>query len=76
MSLLGKDAADFWKTEGKKENSWGTLDFEGNWFPLTSPWNGRQGGDSPERELVMYRVGEKAAGRLLDGRTWDEVPTL
>ena len=24
---------------------------------------------------LMYRVGKKAAGRLLDGRTWDEVPT-
>lgn len=23
----------------------------------------------------LYRVGKKAAGRLLDGRTWDEVPT-
>lgn len=25
---------------------------------------------------VMVRVGKKAAGRLLDGRTWDELPTL
>lgn len=24
---------------------------------------------------VSYRLGKKAAGRLLDGRTWDEVPT-
>jgi len=23
---------------------------------------------------LVYRVGKKAAGRLLDGRTWDEVP--
>jgi len=23
----------------------------------------------------MHRIGKKAAGRLLDGRTWDEVPT-
>jgi len=23
----------------------------------------------------MYRVGKKAAGRMLDGRTWDEVPS-
>lgn len=23
----------------------------------------------------MYKVGKKAAGRLLDGRTWDEMPT-
>ena len=25
---------------------------------------------------TMYRVGKKAAGRELDGRTWDEFPTL
>jgi protein gp37 len=24
----------------------------------------------------MYRVGKKAAGRLLDGRTWDEMPEM
>lgn len=24
---------------------------------------------------IMHRVGKKAAGRLLDGRTWDEYPT-
>ncbi|MCL4500224.1 MAG: phage Gp37/Gp68 family protein, partial [Deltaproteobacteria bacterium] len=23
---------------------WGTLDIDGNWFPLTTPWNGNQGG--------------------------------
>jgi protein gp37 len=25
-------------------------------------------------ESTMYRIGKKAAGRLLDGRTWDEFP--
>jgi hypothetical protein len=25
---------------------------------------------------TLYRVGKKAAGRLLDGRTWDEFPSL
>jgi protein gp37 len=24
----------------------------------------------------FYRVGKKAAGRLLDGRTWDELPKV
>lgn len=24
--------------------------------------------------LLMSRVGKKTAGRLLDGKTWDEVP--
>jgi protein gp37 len=27
----------------------------------------------PDRS-ISYRVGKKAAGRLLDGRTWDEYP--
>jgi protein gp37 len=54
--------------------NWGTLDIEGNWFPQTTPWNGKQGNDSETREYVMYRVGKKTAGRLLDGRTWDEYP--
>jgi len=25
---------------------------------------------------MMYRVGKKAAGRILDGRTWDEMPEM
>jgi len=25
-------------------------------------------------EPDLFRVGKKAAGRLLDGRTWDEMP--
>jgi len=24
--------------------------------------------------IIAYRVGKATAGRLLDGRTWDEVP--
>ena len=28
----------------------------------------------PAGAMTIYRVGKKAAGRLLDGRTWDEVP--
>lgn len=27
-----------------------------------------------EQEMIMYRVGKKAAGRLLDKREWNEVP--
>jgi protein gp37 len=26
-------------------------------------------------DLVMTRIGKKAAGRVLDGQTWDEMPT-
>lgn len=34
---------------------------------------GHQPGDS--RTWLMAKVGKKAAGRVLDGRTWDEYPT-
>ena len=30
---------------------------------------------APLNEDTMQRVGKKVAGRLLDGRTWDEMPT-
>jgi protein gp37 len=26
-------------------------------------------------KLVLYAVGKKVAGRRLDGRTWDQLPT-
>lgn len=41
----------------------------GNWVP---------DGDSPDlsNNHSMIRVPKKAAGRLLDGRTWDEYPTV
>lgn len=53
---------------------WGTLDMHGRWFPETTPWNGREGQDSETREYVMLAVGKGKAGRMLDGRTWDEMP--
>lgn len=31
---------------------------------------------APARNYEMRRVGKKAAGRLLDGRTWDEMPEV
>jgi protein gp37 len=31
-------------------------------------------GTNGDGAVVMYKVGKKAAGRMLDGRTWDEVP--
>lgn len=43
------------------------------------PWNPNQVGApagkwSPYPDVLMRRVGKKAAGRLLDGRTWDDYP--
>lgn len=63
----------FWQ---KQNPQWGTLDREGNWWRETTPWNGRQGEDSPEGEYVMYRTGKKAAGRLLDGQEYLQLPKM
>ncbi len=46
---------------------WGTLDRAGNWFESTTPWNGKTGDDSETGEVVMIRVGKKAADRLRRG---------
>lgn len=55
-------------------NGWGTLARNGSWHRTATPWNGHEDGDSPDGEVVMVATGKKAAGRLLDGRTWDETP--
>lgn len=62
----------FWSQ--KYQKSWGTLDISGNWFPETTPWNGKQGEDSDTKEYIMYKVGKKQGRSLLDGREWDEMP--
>jgi Bacteriophage protein gp37 len=53
----------------------------GEWqlIKLTEPLDARnkETGDFetwPAGKEVFKRVGRKAAGRLLDGRTWDEMP--
>jgi protein gp37 len=39
--------------------------------------DGTFSGDSPKLvDATMYRVGKRAAGRVLDGRTWDEMPEV
>lgn len=53
---------------------WGTLDVAGDWWPQTTPWNGRQGDDSDLKEYVMIRVGPERFGRMLEGREWDQRP--
>jgi len=77
QSLLSKeDNQAFWNRPGPKH--WGTIDINGNFFPETSPWNGNEGAASRDGlfEYSMLRVGKKAAGRLLDGRTWEEIPNV
>ncbi|MEN2979958.1 phage Gp37/Gp68 family protein [Tistrella bauzanensis] len=40
------------------------------------PFHFKQWGDwAPNENGVMVKVGKKVAGRVLDGRTWDEVPS-
>lgn len=56
---------------GRNPGEWGTLVKSGEWFPETTPWNGRDGDGG---DAVMYRVGKDAAGRLLDGHEWNEFP--
>lgn len=51
---------------------WGTIDAKGTYWPHTTPWNGHD--DDGSGEAYVYCVGKKAAGRLLDGREWDEMP--
>jgi protein gp37 len=41
----------------------------------TKPW-GEFTGNEPFATKAMYRVGKKAAGRYLDGCTWDEFPAV
>lgn len=54
----------------------------GEWIPADqSAAASKANGLSPIKEFFhleghrMHRVGKKSAGRLLDGRTWDEVPS-
>lgn len=55
--------------------SFGTLQRRGEWFPGATPWNGREGQHSRDDfEYCMIRCGVSAAGRLLDGREWNEMP--
>lgn len=54
--------------------NWMTMDHDGEVFELTTPWNGRELDDSETQEVVMVRLGKRAAGRVLYGRTWDELP--
>jgi protein gp37 len=51
---------------------WGSLNRAGAWWNQTTPWNGHD--DDGSGEAVLYRVGKKAAGALLDGREWREMP--
>jgi len=48
----------------------GVVHSDGSLHDITELMSFRQGTDA----MMTFKVGKKAAGRLLDGRTWDEVP--
>lgn len=49
-------------------HSFGCFDDAGRWVhPVDQEWAGAG-------RQIMFRVGKKAAGRTLDGRTWDQMP--
>ena len=57
-----------WGARAVDDLEWGTLSGGGKFWPLTTPWNGRTGDDSDDREEVMVRVG----GHQSDPAEWPE----
>ena len=60
--------ADDWRA--RRETDWHVRQ-DGYRWPLTEPHGAEDGTD-----VLMRRVDKKTAGRLLDGRTWDEYPAV
>ncbi len=51
--------------------------FQGDHVPLMEPGDTAVGGIIMlDRDTVVVRVGKGRAGRMLDGRTWDEFPAV
>jgi protein gp37 len=79
------DVPFFFKQWGEHIQHIGHLDREGRFVTIDGePWSGPCHGastrwDEPaidgQGRPIFERVGKKAAGRELDGRTWDEYPT-
>lgn len=53
----------------------GVLSPEGDWYHLHTGWNGRPE-DPDTGEAYMINAGKHRAGRLLDGKLWDEYPVF
>jgi len=68
-------AHDIWHQAGKpRYTKWGCMNIEGAYFDQTTTWNGIQYPPQDGREVSMYQVGKKRAGRALDGREWNQMP--
>lgn len=63
---------DGWRVEVPEGADWGTITVEGQYFPNTTPFNGRD--DDGDGEVVVYRVGKAAAGNFLDGKQYQQMP--
>ena len=59
------------KFEGDK---FATLDRAGNMYYQTTTWNGRDLHPDDNYETIVYNVGKKNAGALLDGKEWKQFP--
>jgi len=55
-----------------KSKRWGVITEKGEYLSETTPWNGHD--DDGSGEAVVVKVGKKAAGRLIDGREWNQFP--
>lgn len=51
---------------------WGTIDYDGDYFKQTTPWNGHD--DDGNGEAIVYRLGKKQTGDLIDGVQYHEFP--
>jgi len=60
-------------TEDQKCSDFGVLDPDGVFYQGHTGWNGRPI-DPDTNEAYMLKVGKKKAGRVLDGREWNEFP--
>lgn len=61
-----------WSADYTEHDKRGVVAFDGWW---SEGWPFGYGLDHPN-SIEVYKVGKKRAGRLLDGRTWDEMPEI
>lgn len=61
-----------WNKPLPRNVQWGTMNINGEFFAETTPWNGHD--DDGNGETIVYRVGRKRSGHLLDGVEHREIP--
>jgi protein gp37 len=68
-----------WELQGNKisTDQFGTLSYNGDIFYYqTTTWNGREYDKNNDFECIMYRVGKKAAGAMIDGKEYKTFPKI